>query len=39
MKYLSRAVLLASVAAVAGLFVQQAAAQTRSLPMFEVDKA
>ena len=39
MKYLSRAVLLASVAAVAGLFVQPAAAQTRSLPTFEVDKA
>jgi len=41
MKHLSRAVLLASVAAVAagGLFVQPAAAQTRSLPTFEVDKA
>src|SRR5947207_2306549 len=38
---LTRAVLLASVTAVAvgGLFVQPAAAQTRSLPMFELDKA
>jgi len=36
-----RAVLLASVtaAALGGLFVQSAAAQTRSLPTFEVDKA
>jgi DNA-binding beta-propeller fold protein YncE len=34
-----RLVLLASVAAVAGLFVQPAAAQQRSLPTFEVDKA
>jgi hypothetical protein len=39
MQYLNRAVLLASVAAVAGLFAQPAAAQTRSLPTFEVDKA
>ena len=37
MKHLNRAVLLASVAAVAGLFVQPAAAQ-RSLPTFEVDR-
>ena len=36
---LSRAVLLASVAALVGLSAQPAAAQTRSLPTFEVDKA
>ena len=38
---LTRAVLLASVTAVAvgGLFVQPAAAQGRSVPTFEVDKA